>query len=135
MLKANAEVIYMQRILLALRQAWPQRILVIGLMLLLSLSGLFIFVSAPVYATTLEEMKLKPTDEGRLTPEQKIEHAYEFGQASGAMEERKQEGLKAERTGIKDKGDDESLQFYEAKPEPTLVEKAQKLVEKVTGKD
>ncbi len=124
----------MQRILLALSQVLRQRILVIGLMLLISLSGLFIFVSAPVYATTLEELKLTPANE-RLTPEEKIERAYEFNPGAGIIEERKQEALRVERTGIKAKGEDENLKSYEAEPEPLLVEKAQKLIQKVTGKD
>ncbi len=121
----------MQRILLALRQALRQRILVLGLMTLLSLSSLFTFVSAPVYATTLEELKLTPATE-RLTPEEKIERAYDFNEGAGIIEERKQEAIKAE-AGIKEKGDDENLKAYEDKPEPLLIEKAQNLVKKVTG--
>jgi len=124
----------MRRILLAIGQTLRQRILVVGLMILISLSGLFIFFSAPVYATTLEELELIPANE-RLTPEEKIERAYELNEGAGLIEERKQEALKAQSTGIKEKGEDENLKSYEAEPEPLLVEKAKKLIEKVKGKD
>ncbi len=121
----------MQRILLAIRQRLNQSILVIGLMVLISL-GLFIFVSVPVYATTLEELKLTPATE-RLTPEEKIERAYDLNEGAGIIEERKQEAIKAE-SGIKEKGEDENLESYKAEPAPLLIEKAQKLVERVKGK-
>lgn len=126
----------MQRILSTLSQGWQKSIFVLGLMILLSLSGLFIFVSAPVYATTFEEQKLIPADQ-RLTPEEKIERAYEFNEGAGMLEEAKQESANADKKFNPNKAANVKTvkASKEADSEPNLLEKAQQLVEKVTGRE
>lgn len=80
----------MQSILRTLSQGVLRKILALCLMTLLSLSGLVIFTSLPVNATTFEEIKLVPEDD-QPTPEEKIERAYEMSEATGRLEEAKQE--------------------------------------------
>ena len=71
----------MQRILLTLVPL-RQKILVLGLMTLITLSGLFIF-GRPSYAVTRAMDK--------LSQEEKIERAYEFREGTGMLEELRQE--------------------------------------------
>lgn len=77
----------MQRII-SIKQALSKSIL-LGILILLSLS-LFVFCT-PVYAATSEELELIPPKERLLTPEEKIERAYELGEGAGILEEAKQE--------------------------------------------
>ena len=118
----------MQRISTALVQTLSQKILVLSLMILLSLSGLFIFFEQPSYAVM--------TSKSKLSQEDKIEGAYEFSVGAGILEEDKQAsdnrnetfqpGDKATERGVKTSKEPSS--------EPGLIEKAQELIEKVTGK-
>lgn len=126
----------MQRILSMISQGWQKSFFVLGLMILLSLSSLFIFVSAPVYATTLEEQKLIPA-ESRLTPEEKIERAYEFNEGAGMLEEAKQASANAKEKFQPGKTANVKTvkTSKEADSEPNLLEKTQQFVEKVTGKE
>ncbi|MBH8555356.1 hypothetical protein I8751_24020 [Nostocaceae cyanobacterium CENA357] len=128
----------MQRILSSLKQALPLKILVLVLMIFVSLSGLFIVTQPPSYATTLEELKLIPQDQ-RLTPQEKIDRAYEYNRAAGMRAEERQE---AYEQALKD---GESLETMEKAYErnlkaerkensqPNLLDKAGEIVEKVTG--
>ncbi len=130
----------MQRILSSLKQVLRPKILVLGLMIFISLSGLFIFTQPPSYATTLEELKLIPPDQ-RPTPQEKIDRAYEYNRAAGVREEQRQE---AYEQAIKVK-DAESLDTIEKAYErnlkaerkdnsqPNLLDKAGEIVDKVTG--
>lgn len=127
----------MQQIISTLGQKLQKSILVLGLMTLISLSGLFIFVSAPAWATTSEELKLIPASE-RLTSEEKIDRAYIFRQGAGALEEVRQEKSpnKAEPFDPIDKANVESVKASKEKnPEPSLGEQVQKAFEKVIGKE
>ena len=80
----------MLSILSTLSQGLFRKVLALCLMTLLTLSGLVIFTSLPVNATTFEEIKLVPGD-NQPTPEEKIERAYEMSEATGRLEEAKQE--------------------------------------------
>lgn len=126
----------MQRITSTLSQGLQKSILVLGLMILIIVSSLLIFVSAPVYATTLEEQKLIPADQ-RLTPEEKIERAYELSEGTGILEEAKQESANADEKYQPGKTPNVKTvkASQKADSEPNLLEKAQQLVEKVTGKE
>lgn len=126
----------MQRILSTLGQGLQKSIFVLGLMSLIIGSSLFVFVSAPVYATTLEEQKLIPADQ-RLTPEQKIDRAYELSEGTGILEEIKQESANANEKSKPGKAINAKTvkASQEADSEPNLLEKAQQFVEKVTGKE
>ena len=126
----------MQRIISTLGQGLQKSIFVLGLMSLIIVSSLLIFVPAPIYATTLEEQKLIPADQ-RLTPEEKIERAYEFSEGVGILEEAKQESANANKKFYP--GNTANLKTVkaskEADSEPNLLEKAQQFLEKVTGKE
>ena len=117
----------MQRLLLTLGQALRRSIVVLGLMMLISLSGLFILVQQPSYAD-------------HLTPEEKVDRAYEYSEATGLKEEDRQEAYEeavkdAESTGTMEKAFERNLKAERKEnPEPNLIEKAEELVEKVTGK-
>ncbi|MEA5504011.1 hypothetical protein VB735_12985 [Halotia wernerae UHCC 0503] len=128
----------MQRILSNLKQALRLKILVLGLMIFISLSGLFIFTQPPSYATTLEELKLIPPDQ-RPTPQEKIDRAYEYNRAAGVREEQRQE---AYEQAVKDAESLETMEkAYERNlkaerkdnSQPNLLDKAGEIVEKVTG--
>ncbi|MBW4667012.1 MAG: response regulator [Cyanomargarita calcarea GSE-NOS-MK-12-04C] len=80
----------MQRVLSFFQQAFCRNILVFGLMILTSLSSLFIFVQSPSYATTVEELKLNP-ETLSLTPEDKTNRAYEYNRGAGVEEEIREE--------------------------------------------
>ncbi len=119
----------MQRILLTLGQAMRRSIFIVGLMTLISLSGLFIFVQQPSYADT--------SSSGRLTPEEKIDRAYEYSEATGLLEEDRQKAYEqaledAESTDTIEKAYERNLKA-EKGSQPNLIQKAEELVEKVTG--
>lgn len=120
----------MQRILLSLGQALRQKIFVLGLMTLVALSGLFIFGEHPSYAVTRSMDK--------LSQDEKIERAYDFRQGTGILEEERQDKSpnKAEAFDPSDKANVESVKASkEPNPEPSLVEQAKKVVDKVLGKE
>ena len=118
----------MQRIILGLGQALRQRILALGLMILMSLSGLFIFFEQPSYAVT--------SSADKLSQEDKIDRAYQFREGAGILEEVRQEESpnKDQPFDPSDKAKVKSVKASkEPNPEPSLVEQAKKVVEKVTG--
>ena len=116
------------------------KIFVLSLMALIILSGSFIFISTPVQATTLEELKLIPPSE-RVNSEEAIERAYEFGEGAGIREEIYQEKeRKGENPATMPKPYRRDIKADKtAVPETSLLEetidKGRELVEKVTGKD
>ncbi|OKH59683.1 hypothetical protein NIES2130_07425 [Scytonema sp. HK-05] len=127
----NKEGSAMQIILGIVNKALRQSIVVLGLMLLMSVSGLFFFVQ-PSYA--LGFTTEKPTfPSEKLTPEQKIDRAYEYNRAAGLREEDRQQ---AYEQAVKDAATPEE-KVYERNvkdSQPNLIDKAGELVEKVTGK-
>jgi hypothetical protein len=127
----------MEIILSIFNKALRQSIVVIGLMFVISLSGLFFF--QPSYAVGFSSEK--PTfPREQLTPEEKIDRAYEYNRAAGIRAEERE---KAYEQAIKDSQTPQSVEkAYErnVKPDqidnpiPVLGEKAKELVEQVTGK-
>ena len=129
----------MQKILLTLKQALRSSFLVVGLITFISLSGSFIFVQQPTYATTLEELKLIPPDY-KPNSEEKINRANEYDPGIGIQEEERQE---AYEQAIKDstnlttleKTYERNLKAEQAQnPPESFGEKAKEVIEKVTGK-
>ncbi|MCC5608893.1 hypothetical protein LC612_19405 [Nostoc sp. CHAB 5834] len=129
----------MQKILLTLKQALRSSFLVVGLIIFISLSGSFIFVQQASYATTLEELKLIPS-ENKPNSEEKINRANEFDPGVGIQEEERQE---AYEQAIKDstnlttieKTYERNLKAEQEKnPPESFGEKAKEVIEKVTGK-
>lgn len=121
----------MQLILSTLGQAFRKRILTLGLMIFISLSSLFVFIVQPSYAIT------SVTD--KLTPQEKINRAYEYSEATGLNEEERQEEYEkavkeAKSPELQEKEYEESEKAYNQANQPGLVEKAQELVDKVTSK-
>lgn len=122
----------MQKISLTLGQALRRSIFVLGLMLLISVSSLFLFVQQPSYAVTSAASK--------LTPEEKINRAYIYNEAAGIREEERQEAYEqaikdAESPATMEKAYERNEKAYEKEnPQPNLIEKAEELVEKVIGK-
>ena len=126
----------MPKIFSAIGQAFGKRILIFGLMSLLSLSGLFIFANQPALAD-------KP-----LQADEKIDRAYNMSEAAGLREETRQEAYDEAYDEAADAVSDDPKQglekIYEAdlnayeKENPDengLIEGAKELVEKVTGKE
>lgn len=79
----------MRNIFCNLKRELLQKLLLLFLVSLLGFFGIAIASYSPVYAATLEETKLIPP-EYKPTPEEKIERAYEYSEATGLMEEAKQ---------------------------------------------
>lgn len=79
----------MRNIFCNLKRELLQKLLLLFLVSLLGFFGIAIASYSPVYAATLEETKLIPP-EYQPTPEEKIERAYEYSEATGLMEEAKQ---------------------------------------------
>lgn len=118
----------MQRILLSLGQALRQKIFVLGLMTLIALSGLFIFAQHPSYAV------MRAMD--KLSPDEKIDRAYETSEGAGILEEDRQEKSPnaSEAFDPSDKANEKSVEASkETNPEPSLGEQVQKVIRKVTG--
>ncbi|MEH2283957.1 MAG: hypothetical protein V7K90_21970 [Nostoc sp.] len=129
----------MQKILLSLKQALRSSFLVVGLMVFISLSGCFIFVQQPSYATTLEELKLVPP-EYKPNSEEKINRANEYDPGVGIQEENREE---AYEQAIKDSKNLNTIEKtyernlkaeQEQNPPESFGEKAKEVIEKVTGK-
>jgi hypothetical protein len=123
----------MKTILSILNQVFLSRILALCLMTLLAFSGLLVFVAAPVYATTVEELKLVPRED-KPTAEEKIERAYEMSEATGMLEETKQELADPnEYFDVSKKANTKTIiESSKSESQPGLVERAKELVEKIT---
>lgn len=124
----------MQRIFSAIGQAFAKRILVLGLMSLLSLSGLFVFANQPAWAD-------KPLNRPSQS-EAAIDRAYTLSEGTGLKEEDRQEAYEEATEALNDpKGldkiyEEDLKEFKKENPNQTgLVEGAKKVVDKVTGKD
>jgi hypothetical protein len=124
--------IYMQRIFSTIGGALGKRILIVGLMCLLSLSGLFIFANQPALAD-------KP-----LQPQENIARAYAMSEATGVQEEERQEAYDEAIEAVSsdpeqglEKIYEEDLKAYKKdnSDENGLIEGAKDLVDKVTGKE
>jgi hypothetical protein len=127
----------MQKILLTFKKALRSTFLVVGLMMFISLSGSFIFVQQPSFATTLEELKLIPP-EYKPNSDEKINRANEYDPGVGVQEEKRQEAYEqavkdSENLGTIEKAYKRNLKA-EGNSEPNLLDKAGEIVEKVTGK-
>ena len=119
----------MQRILSNLKQALRQTIFVLGLMLLIGTCSFFL-VQQPSYAAI--------SSANKLTPQEKIDRAYEYNEAAGFQEEKREE---AYEEAIKDAESPQTLEkAYERElkaekvQEPNIIQKAEELIEKVTSK-
>ncbi len=118
----------MQRIIVTSGKALLQSILIVCLMLVFSLMAWTFGIQQPSYAITSQT--------NQLTPEEKIDRAYEYNRAAGIREEERQE---AYEQAIKEsenpqKTYERNLKAYKQEnPQPNLIEKAEELVEKVTG--
>jgi hypothetical protein len=129
----------MQRVLSFFQQAFCRNILVFGLMILTSLSSLFIFVQSPSYATTVEELKLNP-EKLSLTSEDKINRAYEYNRGAGVEEEVREEAYEqalkdGENLNTMEKAYERNVKAYEEEnPAPSLGEKVKEVVKNVTNK-
>ncbi len=129
----------MPRFLLTLKQVLLSSILVFGLMIFISLSGLFMVLQQPSYATTLEELKLIPP-EYKPTPEEKIDRAYERNEAAGIRAEQRQEAYEqalkdGKSLNTMEKAYERNVKAENAQnPPESFAEKAKEVLEKVTGK-
>lgn len=123
----------MRSILLTLGQVVLRRFLVFCLMALLSLTGLVAFTNSPAYATTLEETQLVPPSY-KPTNEQKIDRAYDMSEATGMLEETKQEiGNPNKNFDYNKKANTKTIiESDKAASESGLVEKAKEFVENIT---
>lgn len=121
----------MQRFLSTPKKRWQKSVFSLGMAVLACLLGIFIFVTTPVYAATVEELKLVPPDQ-KPTSEEKIERAYELSEGTGILEEMKQESGNASKlTNPKGKGNIDTVRTGDADTKPGLVEKVRGLVNKV----
>ncbi|MEW5861318.1 MAG: hypothetical protein AB1861_28730 [Cyanobacteriota bacterium] len=119
----------MQRILSALKQKLHKNILVLGLMTLISVASLFI-AAQPSYAVLHSRDK--------LTPDDRIDRAYQYSEATGFLEEEKQQksATPNEPFDYHEKANEKTvLKSTEENNDSNLIEKAQDLIQKVTGND
>lgn len=126
----------MQRIFSAIGQAFGKRIVIFGLMSLLSLSGLFVFANQPALAG-------KPLNSPSQA-EATIERTYAMSEATALQEEDRQEAYEEateavnqpKGTGLEKIYEEDLKEFkQENADENGLVEGAKDLIEKVTGKE
>lgn len=118
----------MRQIIKNLNQALRQTVFLVGLMLFISSSNLL--AAMPSYSTDIS-----------LTPEEKIDRAYEYSEATGLREEDREE---AYEEALKDAKNNKTMEkAYERNlkaegienRQPGLIQKAEELVEKITGKE
>lgn len=123
----------MKSILLTISQVILRGFLVFSLMALLSLTGIVVFTNSPAYATTVEETNLVPSSY-KPTNEEKIERAYEMSEATGMLEETKQElGNPNKNFDYNKKANTKTIiESDKAGSESGLVEKAKEFVENIT---
>ncbi|KJH72998.1 hypothetical protein [Aliterella atlantica] len=116
----------MPRNLFSLGQTFTRKVMALGLMLLLVLSGLFV-VADPSFAVTSSRDKLKSED--------KIDRAYQYRVGTGVLEEEKQDSPSANQIfKPEDKANLKSVKESQATDsEKSLVEQGKELLEKVTG--
>lgn len=119
----------MQRIFSSLGRKFRKSILIVGMLSLIALSGLFIFVEQPSLAAPIS------TGGQKLIQQEKMDKESE---AANLRQQDYEEQLKAAKDP--DKVYEENLKAYkEENPGPGLVDKAvegaEKLVDKVTGKE
>lgn len=115
----------MQRFIAAI----AQRVLIIGLISFLSLSGLFVYSNQPAFAD-------------KAPAEAAIDRAYDMSEAAGFKEEDRQEAYEEAtqavanpKVGLEKIYEEDLKEYKEENPsQNTLVEGAKDLVEKVTGK-
>ncbi|MGB3655368.1 MAG: hypothetical protein WBA41_29750 [Rivularia sp. (in: cyanobacteria)] len=105
-----------------------RRSIVLSLMLLIVVSTLFV-AQQPSYAYPASETT-------KLTPQEKIDRAYTFSEGVGRREEVKQESYEEaiEESENPEKAYEENTKAYRKEMQPAIVEKAEELVETVTGK-
>jgi len=116
----------MQAIFSVLGQAFSKSILALCLVTLISTASALVLVQQPSYA---------------LTPDEKIDRAYEYSEATGLREEDRQKDYleevgKAQQSNNVDKEYQENTKANQKeKPGFSIAEQAKGFIEKVTGKD
>ena len=127
----------MQRFFSLIRQAFHKNVVILGLISLLSVSGLFIF--AQQSALAVSNKPLNPSSQAQ----EAIDRAYTFSEAAGLKEEDRQTAYEEATKAINEPGGkgiekiyEEDLEAYEkTQPDKGLVEGAKELLENVTGND
>ncbi|MBV6624200.1 MAG: hypothetical protein KI793_14880 [Rivularia sp. (in: Bacteria)] len=107
-----------------------RRSFVLSLMVLIVISTLFTFAQQPSYAYPSSE-------NAKLTPQEKIDRAYTYSQGVGRREKMKQESYEEaiEESENPEKAYKENTKVYrDENIKPGLIEKAEEVVETVTGK-
>jgi hypothetical protein len=129
----------MQRILLSLKQVLSTTVLIICTIVFIAISGVFIGIQQPSYATTLEELKLVPP-EYKPNADEKINRAYEFDPGVGTLEEDRQKAYEravkeSENLNTLEKAYEKNLKDEQGQnSQGSIVDKASDLIDKVTGK-
>ena len=121
----------MRGILSNLKQGLLQKLLLLFLVSLLGFFGTAIAGYSPVYAATLEETQLIPP-EYKPTPEEKIERAYEYSEATVLMEEAKQARTNSNRNFDPNlKANIKNIDAQDQEGKTSLKDKAKGLLEKI----
>ncbi len=123
----------MKRMFVRFSQALLRQVLMVGMMLLLSLSGGLLWLQQPSYASAAVS--------NSLTPEEKVDRAYEIGVGTGMQEEEYQRRLQSGEDPTKmSKPYRRILEAdKEAVPKTSALEakinKVRNLADQVTGKN
>ena len=125
----------MQRIFSVIGQAFAKRVLVFGLISLLSLSSLLVFAAQPALADRSNRAS---------QAEETINRAYTMSEATGLREEARQEAYEETAEAISDDPKagieeiyEEDLKVYRSEnpDQGGVLEGAKDLIDKVTGKE
>lgn len=119
----------MQRLLSVLGKAFRQGILMLCLASLISLSGLFLVGAQPSYAA--------PIAKGNPMKSETTFPSYKNNQAPETRSEAYEEAVEdAQNLQSIEKAYEENLQAYkEDHPDPSLIEKAGEVIEKIAGNE
>lgn len=129
----------MSKIFLSLKQVLSTSILIVGSIIFIIISGVFISIQQPSYATTQEELRLVPP-EFNPSADEKINRAYEYDPGVGIQEEDRQEAYEkaikdSQNLNTLEKAYEKNLKAEQAQnPQESLGEKASEIINKVTGK-
>ncbi|PSO54262.1 MAG: hypothetical protein BRC47_07995 [Cyanobacteria bacterium QS_7_48_42] len=113
--------IYMQRILSAIRQTFSKRLLVVGLVSLISLGGALLVANQPSYAQQAPPESQQEPKSKEQVQEEEIERARMYSEEAAIREEMRQE--EAEKM---------SQDQMEAEQEKGLIEKAKEQLQDLT---
>ncbi|MBD2436319.1 hypothetical protein [Nostoc sp. FACHB-110] len=128
----------MSRFILSLKQIVSTGVVIVGSIIFIMISGVFLSIQQPSYATTQEELKLIPP-EFKPNTEEKINRANEYDPGVGIQEEDRQAAYEqaikdSQNLNTLEKAYKNNLKEEQAENSQSLGKQASEVINKVIGK-